>query len=524
MDTPANVAPSAAQIDRSPVSAWANALEHVPDAVFIISGIANPGRILYLNSQATRMFGYKYDDLVGQPIEVLVPEPLRGRHMQHRHAYIQAPQLRTMGAGLALLGRRQDGTVFPIDVLLNPIDINVSPATIAIVRDMTERKRLEDALTQARDSALRANAVKSRFLAAASHDLRQPLQTIWSLQSVLARALKDTDFAPHLALLEEAVRSMDQILSSLIDINRLEQGAIQPVVRDFALHEILPRLRSAFGYAATSKSLVLEIEDSSEFARSDPMLLSVILRNLIGNAIKYTQQGIVQLRVRAQARELYIDVIDSGPGIPPEHLQRLFDAFYQIDNPDRDQRKGVGLGLSIVQTICRLLDHAVTIESRVGHGSTFTVHLPRGLVTGAAVEPVVVTAPIKKPSSGTRKLLHIEDDPSVSRSMAILLRLEGYDVVSAASRDEALQHVEIHGLRPDIILCDFQLPMGFTGDEVVAEIAEFLRCRPPTIMLTGDLADEHVEKAKLVADRILPKPVDVDLLIREIEALLRKPS
>jgi len=524
MDTPADIAASAAQIDRPPVSAWADALEHVPDAVFIISGIGDPGRILYLNSQATRMFGYKHNDLVGQSIEVLVPEPLRGRHMQHRHEYIQAPQLRAMGAGLALLGRRQDGTAFPIDVLLNPIDVNVSPATIAIVRDMTERKRLEDALTQARDSALKANAVKSRFLAAASHDLRQPLQTIWSLQSVLARALQDTDLAPHLALLEEAVRSMDQMLSALIDINRLEQGAIQPVIRDFPLREILPRLRSEFGYAAASKSLLLDIEDSYEFARSDPMLLLVILRNLIGNAIKYTQRGTVRLRVRAQADDLHIDVTDSGPGIPAEHLQRLFDAFYQIDNPDRDQRKGVGLGLSIVQTICRLLDHTVTIESRVGHGSTFTIHLPSGVVTGAAVEPPVVSAPIQKPSSGTRKLLHIEDDPSVSRSMAMLLRLEGYEVVSAASRDEALQHVEVHGLRPDFILCDFQLPMGFTGDEVVAEVAALLGCRPPTIMLTGDMADNHVETAKLVADLILPKPVDVSLLIREIEALLGKPG
>jgi signal transduction histidine kinase/CheY-like chemotaxis protein len=429
-----------------------------------------------------------------------------------------------MGAGLALLGRRQDGTVFPIDVLLNPTDANVSPATIAIVRDMTERKRLEDALTQARDSAVKANAVKSRFLAAASHDLRQPLQTIWTLQSVLARALQGTELALHLALLEEAVRSMDQMLSSLIDINRLEQGAIQPVIRDFPLREILPRLRSEFGYAAASKSLALEIEDSSEFARSDPMLLPVILRNLIGNAIKYTQHGTVRLHVRAEAADLCIDVIDSGPGIPAEHLQRLFDAFYQIDNPDRDQRKGVGLGLSIVQTICRLLDHTVTIESRVGHGSTFAIRLPRGSVADAAVEPALIAAPMPKLSSSTLKLLHIEDDPSVARSMAMLLRLEGYEVVSAASRDEALLHVEVHGLRPDCILCDFQLPMGFTGDAVVAEIAALLHFKPPTIMLTGDMADNHVETAKLVADRILAKPIDASLLIREIEALLSKPG
>ena len=353
-------------IDPSLLRAWTHVLENMPDAVFIVAGIASGGQILYLNSQATRMFGYERGELINQSIDILVPQPVRERHVRHRSEYAQAPKLRTMGADLALLGRRRDGTEFPIDVLLNPNDHSAAPATIAIVRDMTDRKRLEDALTQARDSAVRANEVKSRFLAAASHDLRQPLQTIWSLQSVLARAFKETDYAPHLALLEEAVRNMDQMLSSLVDINRLEKGAIQPVIRDFPLEEILPRLRSEFGYAAAAKSLILDIEDSREFARSDPMLLPVILRNLLGNAIKYTQRGTIRLHVRTEGAQLLIDIIDSGPGIPPEHLQRLFDAFYQIDNPNRDQNQGVGLGLSIVQTICRLLDHTVSISSRVG--------------------------------------------------------------------------------------------------------------------------------------------------------------
>ena len=119
-------------------------------------------------------------------------------------------------------------------------------------------------------------------------------------------------------------------------------------------------------------------------------------------------------------------------------------------------------------------------------------------------------------------MLHIEDDPGILRSMDMVLRLEGYEVIGAASRDEAMEHVGVHGLRPDLILCDFQLPLGFTGDQIVAEIAALLEFKPPTVMLTGDIADRHVEKAKLVADRILPKPVDINLLFREIEALLGK--
>lgn len=454
---------------------------------------------------------------------MLVPENVRERHVQHRQRYAERPHLRHMGAGLSLLGRRRDGSEFPIDVLLNPIDASAGPATIAIVRDMTDRQQLEDSLTRARDSAVQANEVKSRFLAAASHDLRQPLQTIWTLQAVLARAFEKSEYAPHIALLEEAVRNMDQMLSALVDINRLEVGAIQPVIRDFSLEEILPRLRSEFGYAAASKLLTLDIEASTEFARSDSMLLPVILRNLVGNAIKYTQHGSVQLRVRTEGTELYIDVIDTGPGIPPEHLRWLFDAFYRIDNSNRDQREGVGLGLSIVQTICRLLEHTVTIESRDGAGSTFTVQLPRGAATEVAAELIQLPVLVAPPVGGAFKVLHIEDDPGVARSMAMLLRLEGYEVFSAATRDEALQYIEMLGLRPDLIMSDFQLPMGFRGDEIVIEIAAKLGFKPPTIMLTGDTANKHIAKAKLTADRILPKPVDVNLLLREIDALLGTP-
>jgi two-component system CheB/CheR fusion protein len=167
-------------------------------------------------------------------------------------------------------------------------------------------------------------------------------------------------------------------------------------------------------------------------------LAAIHCRSVIGggicsaNLVKHTQSGSVQMRVRSDADgdPLYIDIIDTGPGIPPERLERLFEAFYQIDNPNRDQRQGVGLGLSIVQTICRLLDHTMTIESRLGAGSTFTVQLPRGLVSEAQRLPVPNVLPTAAASPTRIKVLHVEDDPGVARSTAMLLRLEGYDVTS----------------------------------------------------------------------------------------------
>ncbi len=350
------------------------ALYAAPDAIIIVD---DAGKIRYANAQLSALFGYTPDGIIGMAVEGLMPQRFRAQHAAHRLSYLRNPRLRPMGAGMQLFGQRSDGAEFPVEISLSPLGAGTDLQVICVIRDVThrilnEQTRLKSQeelearvaertreLEAAKNAATRANAVKSRFLAAASHDLRQPLQTIWTLQAALARAFKDTEHAPHIALLEEAVRNMDQMLSALIDINRLEQGAIHPVIRDFPLADILPRLRSEFAFAAANKSLTLDIENSARVARSDPMLLPVILRNLLGNAIKYTQHGSICLRTRMHDTQLCIDVVDSGPGIPHEHLQRLFEAFYQIDNPNQDQRQGVGQGLSIVQTICKHLGHDV---------------------------------------------------------------------------------------------------------------------------------------------------------------------
>ncbi len=397
-------------------------------------------------------------------------------------------------------------------------------------RDVTEHKRLEAELETARNTAVQANEFKSRFLASASHDLRQPLQTIWSLHTVLSRSLAGGPLQPSLALLEEAVRYLDDTLAALMDVNRLEQGVIVPVQRDFGLTEMLHRLRADFALAASGRGLELTIEDSAEVVHSDPTLLPVILRNLLANAIKYTQRGAVRLRVRRDGARLAIDVIDTGVGIEPEHLPRIFDAFYRVDATGLDQRRGVGLGLSIVQSLCHLLDHEMRIESEVGRGSTFTVILARGAALEAAPEPAPASPdawapgglpPVAPGGSRSRRgtILHVEDDVGVARSMGLLLSLEGYTVVHAASRAEALRRVE-EGVRPDLILCDFHLQQGQTGDQVVGELAEALGRKPPTIVLTGDISDRQIGKARAVADRILPKPVDIDVLLREFDGLL----
>lgn len=490
----------------------------IEDQTEMIFRYVRDGTLVFVNDACCRQIGKPRGELLGQawtliPIADDQPQFKRQLELLTQHNPIATVDSRFRSSdGEDRWGQFVNRAFFDEGGNLSEIQ--------SVGRDITEHRRLAAALDQARSAAVRANEFKSRFLAAASHDLRQPLQTIWSLHTVLVRSTQHTDLAPHLALLEDSVRSMDETLRALMDVNRLETGAIVPVMRDFALRESLSRLRSEFAFAASSKSISLDIEDSAESAHSDPMLLPVILRNLLGNAIKYTQRGGVRLCVRAEGPQLYIDIIDSGVGIPPEHLQRVFDAFYQIDNSTRDQRRGVGLGLSIVQNMCKLLGHTITIDSRVDEGSTFTVQMTRGAAAAAPAAHRAPTAPAARKRPNGIEVLHIEDDPGVARSMALLLGLEGYKITSAASRDEALRRVQGDGLRPDLILCDFQLPMGYTGDRIVAEIAVILGFKPPTIMLTGDIADSHVERAKQIADRILPKPVDIELLLREFDALL----
>jgi PAS domain S-box-containing protein len=397
------------------------------------------------------------------------------------------------------------------------------------IRDITERKEIERELEKrsaqlvlARDEAERANRAKSRFLAAASHDLRQPLQTLSVLHAILSRTVSEAEAQPHLRSLGEAIHNMENLLGALLDINRLETGAIAPQVCAFPLEQIFSRLKADLAYAAEHKGLALDFEPSAHGVRSDPHLLEVILRNLVSNAIKYTARGSVRVCTRADGDGLRICVVDTGIGIADEHLERIFEEFYQVDNPQRDQRRGVGLGLTIVQRLSALLGHAVTVESKHGAGSTFTIRVPaanEGLRAtvgdGKAYETVGGSGKLGKPVT----VLHIEDDADVARSIGMVLRLEGYRVIPAATEEEALRVVQSDSMQPDLILTDHQLPGGVFGHEVVQRLAAILGKRPPTIMLTGDISDQRRAVVSNAVDRVLEKPVDVDALLRELAAL-----
>ena len=324
------------------------ALEAAPDAIIIIDGF---GTIRYTNRQVSALFGYPHGEIIGHRIEHLMPERYRGRHIGHREQYVNNIRIRPMGAGLELYGRRKDGTQFPVEISLSPIEEGDHVLVAAAIRDVTDRKRVQAELVVARESAEqareiadRANMGKSRFLATESHDLRQPLQTLSLLNGTLRRVVRDPDATDALSQQEQAIGAMSRLLNALLDISKLESGAIKPEPTDFTVAALFEELRSDFASVAANKGLNLRIEPCTGCVHSDPSLVEQILPNLVSNAIKYTRQGWIQLRCLHEAALIRIEVLDTGIGIPSNQLAYIYDEFYQVGVATNTSRDGYGLG------------------------------------------------------------------------------------------------------------------------------------------------------------------------------------
>jgi two-component system, sensor histidine kinase len=527
-DSPVRIIP--AELARS-------ALDAAPDAMIIID---EAGIVRYANRQLTALFGYSHEEIVGESVEQLMPERFRRRHAGHRKDYFAVLRVRPMGAGLALFGRRRDGSEFPVEISLSPVRGASRTLVAAAIRDVTDRNRTEAELTsaresaerarqaadhlrqvadQARESADRANQAKSRFLATASHDLRQPLQTLALLNGTLRRMVSDRDTAEIVSQQQQAIGAMSRLMNALLDISKLESGAVKPQPADFRIATLLERLRQEFAGIAAEKGLALTAEPSEESVHSDPTLVGQIMRNLVSNAIKYTREGRVVLRCRRQARSLRIDVLDTGVGIPAAQLAHIYDEFYQVGVPANSSREGYGLGLSIVQRLVRLLSLRLEVMSEVGRGSVFSLILPLGRAPGVAAEPEAGASPRPPSPSGSPRVLLVEDDASVRDATRMLLRVEGYQVTAVASLSDAMHSAAAEGA-PDVLITDYHLRDGELGTQVIAALRESLGRNLKAVLLTGDTS--AVVKAMLDDPdlRIISKPVEAEVLLGLLRALL----
>lgn len=371
-------------------------------------------------------------------------------------------------------------------------------------------------LQLAREQAEKATAEKSRFLAAASHNLRQPAQTLSTIAGILERTADIDESRRHLESMRRAIGNMQSMLDALLDLHRLESGAIEPQLQDVALDDVLDDLAAEFDYLARSKSLSLDIARTAAAVHTDPKLLREILRNFISNAIKYTDTGGVRIEYRDDGHDIIVSVADTGPGIPAPMLSRVFEPFFREE--DGSTNDGAqGLGLSIADQLARLLQHRMSVESQSGVGSRFWIALPRARAS-ISMKPPAKTAASVRPVGGC--ILYVEDNPDVRDATTMLLGLEGYDVAAASNGKEALALIRACAIRPQIVISDFRLPAGETGDQVVHGVREALGRPIPALLLTGDTRETCLPSALASSVRVLHKPVDAESLLSEIARLL----
>jgi two-component system, sensor histidine kinase len=508
-----------------------SALDAAPDAMIIIDG---SGVIRFVNRQVSSLFGYAHEEIVGKPIELLMPERFHARHVGHRERYWSSVRVRPMGVGLELFGRRKDGTEFPVEISLSPIEHERGTLVAAAIRDVTDRKRAEAELIQAREAADRArelaneareaadraNQGKSRFLATASHDLRQPLQTLELLNGSLRRLPASEAAAQAVSQQGTAIAAMSRLLNALLDISKLESGAVRPDPADFAVLAVFEELRREFAASAADKGLQFQINAGEEYAHSDPSLIEQILRNLVSNAIKYTQRGRVALRCAASAdATLNLEVLDTGIGIPAAQIEYIYDEFYQVGVPTNSTRDGYGLGLSIVQRIVKLLNLKLEVRSEVGKGSVFSLTVPASSVHQPRTHGARPEIHLNQQPIGAARVLLVEDDRGVRDATRMLLTVEGYQVTGVATLGEALQHATRRNAI-DLLVTDYHLADGETGTAVISALREALGTHLKAILITGDTSTAVKELPRDPFMRIASKPVQADELLTLMRALL----
>jgi PAS domain S-box-containing protein len=509
-----------------------SALDSAPDAMVLVDA---KGTIVFANQQLSALFGYTREQVQGQPVELLIPERFRGRHTGHRAAFAAEHRVRPMGAGLELYARRQDGSEFPVEISLSPIN-EIGPAggplVAAAIRDVTERKRVQKELIEAREAADqarqsadaaretadRANQAKSRFLATASHDLRQPLQSLALLNGTLRRLVDHPDALEALSHQDHAIEAMSRLLNALLDISKLESGAIKPAPVDFTVTSLFKELEQEYAGVAVNKGLQLHVSAIAQSVHSDPALVGQILRNLLSNAVKYTRAGSVRLVSTSSPGGVRIEVIDTGIGIPSDQLQFIYDEFFQVGVPTNSSRDGYGLGLSIVQRLVRLLGLKLEVRSEVGKGSVFALELPPGRASAVASTAHAALAPTARQASAPQVLL-VEDDPAVRDATRMLLKVEGYRVLTAGSlaqaRSLAQQHPQL-----DLLVTDYHLSNGETGTQVITALREDLGQDLKAVLITGDTSSALKELQRDERLRLARKPIRAEELLALLKSLL----
>jgi signal transduction histidine kinase len=364
-----------------------------------------------------------------------------------------------------------------------------------------------------------ANLAKSRFLAAASHDLRQPLHALGLFIAQLRGHMKSAEGGRLVERIDAAVLAMNELFNALLDISKLDAGLLAANITEFPVAQLLRRIESTFADAAREKGLSFQLVNSSAWARSDPILLERIVLNLVSNAVRYTAAGTIVVGCRRRGDTLDIEVWDSGPGIPEDQQRNIFGEFYRLAGGNTDG--GLGLGLAIVDRLCNLLGHPIRLVSAIGKGSRFSVAVPMAAARAQIAEPQPVHIAIDVTRG--KLVIVIDDDALVLDSMGGLLRSWGCRVVAAATPDEVLVDLGPEE-RPDLIICDYRLADGQSGITAIADLRKAFGAQIPAFLMSGDIAPERLREARESGHLLLHKPLRAMALRAMINRLLKSSS
>lgn len=385
--------------------------------------------------------------------------------------------------------------------------------------DITERKHSHAALSSAKRQADRANVAKSRFLAAASHDLRQPLQSLAVLHGLMARGKRTAEAVRLSSLLDRTLNSMSEMLDSLLDVNRIDSGTVRPEPQRIAISPILEWLAEEFAPLCDLKGLKLRVVPTKAWVRTDPKLLEQILRNLLSNALKYTAEGGILIGCRKKGTRLTLMVCDTGVGIAETERKAIFEAYHRVEKPSIAPVQGLGLGLSIVQRLAILLDHPLAVRSTPDKGSSFMITLPVVAPEEESATTAIDSKSGRSPITGT--ILLVEDQDDLRHLLAEMLQNAGHLVIPMANGQDALSWATDAAESPDLLLTDFDLEGSISGLALAQRLSHFFGHSIPTLILTGDITIATLQDIAATPFVQIAKPVLPEKLLAQISKTLQ---
>ncbi|MGV7208377.1 response regulator [Oxalobacteraceae bacterium A2-2] len=495
-------------------------IEFAPNAIVVV-GV--DGRIETFNRQAERYFGYQREEVLGQPLEVLVPERLRSLHQRHRTQFFAerlSAEPSRMGPGQDLYGLRRDGSEFPIEVNLSAVRTDQGTKVLAVVSDITERHRLRlelearaVELEQERDRAEAANRAKSEFVANMSHEIRTPMNAVLGMVYLLGNTDLSAQQRKYLSMVRVSGQSLLGILNDVLDFSKIEARHMELSPVEFALEEVMNSLATTMTMNAGDKELELAIAVDAgvpRMLRGDSLRLQQILVNLAGNAIKFTEQGEVVVSVSLARQDgdralLRFEVRDTGIGITEQQQAQLFNAFSQGDQSITRRFGGTGLGLAITKRLIELMGGQIAVDSRAGQGTTFWFSLPFEVLPEPAGEK-------RKPDLGALRLLVADDNRTSRELISKLIRAWGWQADEVDSGAAALQRYRQsrHGGQPyDVVLADWHMP-GMNGLATAKGIREEAEGqKQPIVVMVNAFARDRLEEISSApeADVVLVKPI-----------------